>query len=157
MHLRLAGPEDVPVLAALNEQLIVDQGHENPMRGRELADRMQGWLAGEYTAALGILDGAPACYALWRPAEGGGIHLRQFFVAREFRRRGVGRRAIAALRDAYWPGRVIMLDVLVGNHRGAAFWHSLGFEAHTVAMRSPAPRPERAGAGDPSLSGTAER
>lgn len=147
------------MLAVLNEQLIEDQGHENPMRGRELADRMSGWLAGEYTAALGILDGVPACYALWRPAEGGGIHLRQFFVAREFRRRGVGRRAIAALQDEYWPGHRITLDVLVGNERGTAFWHSLGFEDHTVAMRSPAPAPRQgpADTGGRPFSGTAER
>ncbi|MEV5986499.1 GNAT family N-acetyltransferase [Streptomyces sp. NPDC052051] len=133
----MAGPEDVPVLAALNEQLIEDQPHDNPMRGRQLADRMSRWLAGDYTAALGTVDHVPAFYALWRTDEDGGIHLRQFFVARDFRRRGTGRAAIAALREEYWPGRRVTLDVLAHNERGIGFWRSLGFEDYAIEMRLP--------------------
>ncbi|MGW3496022.1 GNAT family N-acetyltransferase [Streptomyces sp. NPDC001020] len=125
------------MLAALNEQLIEDQGHENPMRGQQLADRMHGWLAGEYTAALGTVDHAPAFYALWRTDEDGGIHLRQFFVARDFRRRGLGRAAIKTLRDEYWPARRVALDVLIHNERGISFWRSLGFEDYAIEMRLP--------------------
>jgi len=121
----------------MNEQLIEDQRHDNPMRGRQLADRMSDWLAGEYTAALGTVDHVPAFYALWRPDESGGIHLRQFFVARDFRRRGLGRAAIKTLREEYWQTRRVALDVLIHNERGIGFWRSLGFEDYAIAMRLP--------------------
>ena len=41
------------LLAALNHQLIRDEGHRNPMTEAQLARRMRGWLArGEYRAEL---------------------------------------------------------------------------------------------------------
>ncbi|GAA1218681.1 hypothetical protein GCM10009608_64510 [Pseudonocardia alaniniphila] len=36
-RLQPARPQDAPLPAALNEQLIVDEGHENPPRGEQLA------------------------------------------------------------------------------------------------------------------------
>jgi len=138
LTLRFATVQDVAVLARLNEQLIEDEGHENPLRGQQLADRMRYWLETGYRAALGTLDGQPACYALWRPDENEGIYLRQFFVARPFRRQGVGAAALRVLREDYWkPARQVRLDVLIGNQRGHAFWRATGFTDYSVIMRMP--------------------
>ena len=74
----------------------------------------------------------------------GGIHLRQFFVARERRRQGIGRRAIAAFRErCVPPGADLTLEVLVHNEVGRAFWRALGFQERALSLRlppSPAPR-----------------
>lgn len=98
---------------------------------------MRGWLAADYRTAIGRVEQTPALYALWRPDESDGIHLRHFFVAREFRRRGLGRAALHALHADFWPGRTVSLDVLVHNERGIAFWRSLGFQDYALALRRP--------------------
>jgi GNAT superfamily N-acetyltransferase len=131
---RRATRADVDELAALNEQLIVDEGASTPERGAELAARTFGFLADGYEAAFVERDGEVVAYALWRH-EGAGVHVRQFFVVREQRRGGVGRRAFALLTEELWPDRPLSLDVLVGNERGLGFWRALGFVDHTVAMR----------------------
>jgi ribosomal protein S18 acetylase RimI-like enzyme len=105
----------------------------------ELEERMRGWLAGEYRAIVFELGSEVAAYAVFRPAEGG-IHIRQFFVARHLRRQGIGRRAIEAFRKRHVPpGADLTLEVLVQNDVGLAFWRALGFQDHALALRLPAP------------------
>jgi GNAT superfamily N-acetyltransferase len=141
VRLREATAEDLPLLARLNRELIEDQRSSNPMSLAELEERMRGWLAGEYRSVFFELESDLVAYALFRPAEGG-IHLRQFFVLRPFRRQGLGRRAIAAFRAAYVPaGAALTLEVLVHNETGIAFWRALGFEAHALSLRLPAAPP----------------
>ena len=135
MHLREATTEDLPLLAELNRQLIQDQQSPNPMSVAELEERMRGWLVAEYRAALFEIDSQPVAYGLFRPNEGG-IHLRQFFVARAFRRQGIGRRAIEAFRQRFVPpGAALTLEVLVHNSAGLAFWRALGFQEHALSFR----------------------
>jgi ribosomal protein S18 acetylase RimI-like enzyme len=147
LTIRPATHGDVPTLARLNEQLIEDEGHPVPLRGRALAERMRGWLETDYSAALGLVetetesdrDTDPAVYALWRPDENNAVYLRQFFVARQHRRRGLGTAAPRILREQYWPPATrIRLDVLVTNERGLAFWRSFGFQDHAILMELPA-------------------
>jgi ribosomal protein S18 acetylase RimI-like enzyme len=146
VHLREATAEDLPLLAELNHQLVRDQGSSNPMSVAELEGRMRSWLAAEYRAALFEIESRPVAYAVFRPAEGG-IHLRQFFVARGLRRRGIGRRAIEAFRERFVPpGAAVTLEVLVHNAVGIAFWRALGFEEHALSLRLP-PRSGRTDAG----------
>lgn len=136
-----AGERDLPLLAELNRQLIEDQRSANPMSLAELEARMRSWLGAEYRAVLFERDGRPVAYALFRPAEDGGVHLRQLFVARGCRRRGVGRRAFAAFRERFVPdGAAVHLEVLVQNRAGLAFWRALGFEDHALALRLPPAR-----------------
>ena len=58
LGLRSATLADATVLANLNQQLIQDEGHRNPMIAGELVERMRGWLAGEYAAVIAEEDGA---------------------------------------------------------------------------------------------------
>ena len=142
MHLREATAADLPLLAELNWQLIRDQQSSNPMSVAELEERMRGWLASEYRAVVFEVGDQPVAYALFRPAEGG-LHLRQFFVARAFRRQGIGRRAIEAFRQRFVPpGAALTLEVLAHNSPGLAFWRALGFQEHALSFRLP---PSRAG------------
>ena len=239
MDYRFATDADISLLAEWNHQLIRDEGHRNPMTVPQLADRMRGWLAGDYRAVLftdsdDVADAAGSVGAtdpedkgghavadvtgvaaavspndadisaspsdtaeptLRSPFEGGGharlrpghtetpplawpgdvlhpipapapaavpasrpalrgdayalyretddeIYLRQFFVARDRRRAGIGRRAIALLHTCIWPtNKHFTLDVLVGNTAGIAFWRAVGYRDYCLRMEMRQCRP----------------
>ncbi len=133
MNYRHAVVGDIPVIAAMNLAMIRDTGHRNPMNREQLADRLAGWLRGDYRAVLFEDANATAGYALYR-VDPDGIYLRQFFVAPEFRRRGVGRGALAWLLAVEWRGRRIRLEALMGNRAAIAFWHAVGFKEYGVIL-----------------------
>ena len=133
MKIQNATENDLTALAEMNLQLIIDEGHSNPMNRSQLRARMQEWLATEYKAVM-IANGAiDVGYALWRE-EPEFIHVRQFFIGRQYRRKGLGRRAISELIKTRWLGRNIRLEVLTGNSVGQAFWHAVGFKDYCITL-----------------------
>ena len=95
---------------------------------------MRAWsISGEYEAVL--FGGPPAiAYALFR-RELDSIYLRQFFVERSLRRRGLGRLAIATLvSEVLPPATRLMLEVLANNDVGIAFWSAVGFKQYALTM-----------------------
>ena len=137
MHYRLAGSNDVDTLAAMNQQLIRDEGHRNPMTLAELTARMRNWLAGEYRAVLFEDDDRAVGYALFRRATDH-VYLRQFFIAADIRRQGIGRAALEHLRATYWQDRPrLRVDVLLGNAGGVAFWRAAGFSDYSLTLERP--------------------
>ncbi len=133
LNYREAGASDVDLLARLNQQLIRDEGHRNPMTLPELKERMARWLAGEYKVVLFERGGETLGYTLFRH-EPEHVYIRQFFVEPEFRRQGVGRTAMDWLCNNAWDGSRIRLDVLVGNETAIAFWRSVGFHDYCITM-----------------------
>jgi GNAT superfamily N-acetyltransferase len=134
LQYRQATAVDVALLAGMNRQLIEDEGHRNRLTLSELEARLRQWLATEYTAIIFERHTTPVAYALFRP-EAASIYLRQFFVARQHRRQGIGRQAMQLLLTEVWPrGWRITLDVLVHNQRGRAFWHALGFQDYAITL-----------------------
>jgi GNAT superfamily N-acetyltransferase len=90
--------------------------------------------AGMTTAAS-----APVAYALFRDAPEW-IHLRQFFVARDRRRRGIGARAVALLRDTVFPrDKPVIVEAMAWNQPALSFWRAVGFADRYVGLES---RPE---------------
>lgn len=135
MHLRNVSERDLPLLAELNHQLIQDEQSTNRMSIPELEARMRDWLASEYRAVIFEVASEPVAYALYRSSEDG-IYLRQFFVVRSQRRKGLGRQAIALFRRQVVPaGATLSLEVLVQNQAGLVFWRALGFHEHALAFR----------------------
>jgi GNAT superfamily N-acetyltransferase len=134
MTFRRTTLDDCSLLAELNHQLILDEGHRNPMSVPELEQRMKGWLSSEYAAMI-FLDGAEVvAYGLYRdkPDE---IYLRQLFVVRNRRRQGVGRKAVEILRSQIWPkNKRLIVEVLVKNSTGVSFWRSMGFRDYSLAL-----------------------
>jgi ribosomal protein S18 acetylase RimI-like enzyme len=134
LTLRQATVADAALLATMNAQLIEDEGLREQPTDADLLVRMMTWLTSGYAATIAEIDHEPVAYLLWRP-EPPAVHLRQFFVRREWRRRGVGRQVMAAATTELWPGLRIDLDVLVVNEHGQDFWRSLGFEVHSHRLR----------------------
>lgn len=127
----------------MNAELIQDEGHANPMSLAELEARMRAWLSGEYAAVIFEEGEEPAAYALFRDNEGRGVLLRQFFVVRERRRRGIGRRAFQLLAsEIVAPGTRLVVEVLSHNHRALAFWEAVGFADYARTLERRPGRPE---------------
>ncbi len=134
---RPATVDDATLLAPMNAQLIRDEGHRNTMTVQQLAERMSGWLVGEYQAFIFEVEATAIGYALYR-IEPEYIYLRQLFVQPQLRRRGIARRALEWLRQNAWGSRPrVRIDVLVGNKTGIEFWRSVGFVDYCTTLERP--------------------
>ena len=130
---REASDSDLGLLAEWNHRLIRDEGHRNPMRVEQLLERMKTWLSGEYRAVLFTEEETCVGYALFKQ-EADSVYLRQFFIRRDLRRRGLGRGAFTILRGI-WPTDVrLTVDVLCANHGGVAFWRSVGYQDYCLTL-----------------------
>jgi ribosomal protein S18 acetylase RimI-like enzyme len=141
---RRGNAADVRLLAKLNQQLQIDESHSRRMQRPELERRMAEWLeTGGYEAVIFERGDRPAGYVLFRhesvPEH---VHLKQFFVCRDCRRQGIGRRAMEWLSAHAWrDAPAIYLDVLVNNDRGIAFWQAVGFRSYSITMELKQDRP----------------
>ena len=99
-----------------------------------------GWLTTGYKAVLFEEESKVVAYALYRRDESHepsecNTYLRQFFVRREHRRAGVGRKAMKLLVGKIWPrGARITVEVLADNDRGLGFFRSIGFRDYSVKL-----------------------
>ena len=127
MDYRIATTDDCQTLAEWNHQLIPDEGHRNPMDIPQLKERMRGWLTtGGYTAVIFEENGAAVAYALYRE-DAEEIYLRQLFVMRRLRRKGIGRRAVEILKSQLWPKtKRLTVEVLTHNQSAVAFRRAMG-------------------------------
>ena len=131
---RAATAADLSILVRMNQQLIEDERHRNPMDLAALETRMRCLLEADYTATLFESHGQPVAYALWR-AEPDWVYLRQFFVARDYRRRAVGSWAVRRLAGEIWPpGKRIRVDVLIANQPALEFWRAVGFVDYLITL-----------------------
>jgi GNAT superfamily N-acetyltransferase len=130
-------PLDAPALGRFNAQLAEDEGAPSLGPTSFYVERMRTWLSqGRYQAALAWAQDEPVAYALWRDdPDYADIFVRQFFVAREHRGRGMGQRLFEQAVRQFWDGRPLRLDVYDSNPRGAAFWARLGFAPYSRLMR----------------------
>ncbi len=136
LDFRRATLADVPFLAELNRQLIQDEGHRNPMTPAQLVQRLSQWLDADYEAVLFKLNEEVVAYALYR-TEVDQIYLRQFFVHRRYRRKGIGQRAMELLKSEIWPAtRPIRVEVLVDNEPARKFWRAVGFAAYSIMLET---------------------
>ena len=142
MEYRFATEEDLPLLARMNRQLTEDEGHRNRFHPEAwFEERMRAFLAGSYRAALFEKDGQTIAYALYtgQTEHADTIYLRQIFVDRACRRKGVGREAIRILREKIWPGeKRITVGVLSGNQAAIDFYRAIGFRLYSIEMEIPA-------------------
>lgn len=135
MDIRYAEESDAPFLADINRQLIEDEWDGGGMSLRRLEERMARWIReDDYKAILFQENGATVAYSLVSVDEDS-AYIRHFFVLKEHRGTGVGRRAIETLFARVIPPTVrVTLDVLARNHVGHQFWRSQGFGDYAIRM-----------------------
>lgn len=142
MEYRFATPDDVPLLAAMNRQLVEDEQHRNRIKPDAwFEDRMRTFLAGKYTAVLFEIDHQAVGYALYADHDDHDdtIYLRQIWVDRAWRRRGVGLEALRLLETEIWPlDKRLTVEVLAGNQAARAFYNAAGFREYAVELEIPA-------------------
>lgn len=142
MVLRPAQEADLDQLVLFNQQLIIDQQHDNPATPAQLRERMARWLASAHVLALLEQNDTPVGYAVWRQNEDG-VYLRQFFIARGWRRQGLERDAFMLLQRE-WAAQTVKLDVLRHNEPALSFYRALGYADYSLILRK-LPTPDARG------------
>jgi len=140
--LRQPNADDWPLLGEWNAALIRDERHDNPMTVAQLIARMREWVAGEYRPRIFVCDGSDAGYALYRELPEF-VHLRQFYVVPERRRRGIGRAALHALTEEFPLRKRVVVEAMIGNTGALAFWRAMGFADRYIGLETLPP--ERGG------------
>jgi len=134
---RKATIADAEFLGEMNRLLIEDEEHHNTMTIAQLQRRMRSWLATDYTGLIFEREGHFAAYLIYieNTAQ---IYIRHFFVDRECRRAGVGRRAIRLLLDEILPrDKRVLVDALSANIPAVEFWRAVGFSDYAITLEIP--------------------
>ena len=137
MQWRPAQPDEIGTLVTMNRQLQEDE-HSEVMPTDVLEARLRRWLAAGHHIMMLEDNSRVMGYAVFNNTDADlqgppGVYLRHFFIAREARRRGVGRQAFELLKRDEWPaGCRILLDAMCSNPDAQRFWRALGFEAYSI-------------------------
>ena len=141
VELRKATINDISALAEMNKQLIEDERSRNPLSVNQLQLRMQSWLDGNWSAIMICKNDELIGYLLYqhRPDEfhtdQHNIYVRQFFVQRTYRRRGIGREAFEQICEQFFPANSrVVLDVLSTNPEALHFWEDIGFSRYATTL-----------------------
>ena len=124
---------DAETLAGLNQHLIEDEGHPNPMNRDQLAQRMKEWLKTGYICYMVKDNGCIVAYCLYRD-DCGYYYMRQLYVDRSHRRRGIATRLLDWLYENVWKDKKVRLDVLAHNGDAVAFYKAYGFRIGVFRM-----------------------
>jgi len=88
----------------------------------------------EYNAVVFRQADRIVAYLLYR-TDGAGVYVRQLFVAREVRRRGIGAAALGLMAREVWPADArISLEVLAHNSAALDFYRALGFVPYAISL-----------------------
>ena len=124
---------DAAILAELNKCLIEDERHPNPMDIVQLTERMQEWLTTDYICYVAKENGHIVAYCLYRD-DGGYYYMRQLYVDRAHRRKGIATRLLDWLYENVWTDKKVRLDVLTHNEDAVAFYKRYGFRIGVFRM-----------------------
>ena len=124
---------DADVLAELNKHLIEDEQHPDPMNIVQLTQRMQEWLATEYICYIAKGNGDIVAYCLYRD-DGDYYYMRQLYVDRAHRRKGIATRLLDWLYENVWTDKMVRLDVFAHNKDAVAFYQRYGFRIGVFRM-----------------------
>ena len=133
MEIVRAGLADVEILGGRNKQLIEDERHPNPMDVPQLTRRLEEWLATDYICYLAKQNGSILAYCLYRD-DGDHYYMRQLYVGRGHRRKGIATRLLDWLYGNVWTDKRVRLDVLAHNTEALAFYTRYGFRTGVFRM-----------------------
>lgn len=124
---------DVERLAEMNLHLIEDEQHPTTMNMKQLIQRFKQWLENEYTCYCVRQHGSIVAYCLWRD-DGKYYYMRQLYVERKHRRKGIATKLLDWLYENVWTDRKVRLDVLAHNVSAVAFYKRYGFRIGVLRM-----------------------
>ena len=124
---------DAERLAELNQHLIEDEQHPNPMNIVQLTQRMKEWLATDYICYVAKENEGIVAYCLYRD-DGGHYYMRQLYVDRAHRRKGIATQLLDWLYENVWTDKKVRLDVLAHNEDAVAFYKRYGFRIGVFRM-----------------------
>jgi ribosomal protein S18 acetylase RimI-like enzyme len=133
MLIKPATEQNIARLGEMNKRLIEDEQDPNPMSVPELTERMRSWLGSAYSCYL-VWDGdTPVGYCLYREEEDH-FFLRQLFVERGYRRRGIATMLLDWMFENCWTAKQVRLNVHAHNKEAIAFYRSYGFAVRVLRM-----------------------
>lgn len=124
---------DAERLAELNKCLLEDEQHPDPMNITQLIERMKAWLATDYICYTAKQSGHIVAYCLYRD-DGGYYYMRQLYVDRAHRRKGIATELLDWLYENVWTDKRVRLDVLAHNEDAVAFYKRYGFRIGVFRM-----------------------
>lgn len=133
MEIVRAELSDVKILAELNRRLNEDQKHPPWMNMDQLSQRMKTWLENEYVCYLAKENESIIGYCLFRD-EGKHYYMRQLYVERKNRRKGIATRLLNWLYQNVWIDKKVRLDVLAHNEDAVEFYKKYGFRIGVFRM-----------------------
>lgn len=133
LTVRICRDEDLNLLATLNKQLIEDEQHDNKMNIDQLKERMKTFINADYTAYKFEENSQVVGYALVDHTKQP-LYLRQFFICRNCRRNGYGKKTFGKLLETL-DTKHIDIEVMNWNNVGYSFWKSLGFKERSIYMK----------------------
>lgn len=130
------------LLAGMNKRLIEDKGSHNPMDLTTLRARLAGWLeTGEDALDLFLSGDHVVGYAVYQTRSADSstgqryVYLRQLYIERGERGKGLGTQAVRSLIDTHFPrGCSVQLEVLAGNPGAQRFYERAGFAPYATTM-----------------------
>jgi len=131
---------DISLVANWNMQLHEDEA-STPITRDAITDRYRRWLCGDqFKGVIFLVKQEPIAYVIYEhravlpdSRDQESVYIRQFFVAREARRKGFGTKAFDLFMEAIVPSGVsVRLNVKASNPSGQRFWESLGFESENI-------------------------
>lgn len=142
LTLRPALPSDLNLLAGMNKRLLEDERSRNPMDLAALRERLTAWLeTSEYAIDLFLSGAHVVGYAVHQtrsadPSTGQRyVHLRQLYIERDARGKGLGTQALHSLINTRFPrGCSVKLEVLAGNPGAQRFYEHVGFAPYATTM-----------------------
>ena len=138
MTFRFANGSDLPVVAQMNRELLQSERLASDPSECELLDRLAKWMTEGQRIILFDSESQPVGYALFSFGERLGeqlVYLRHFFIRKEHRRKGYGRKAMEHLESEIWPrGVPVYVDTNSGNRVALEFWKSLHFEVFSLTL-----------------------
>lgn len=136
LRLRDAVRSDLDRLVSMNAELIEDEAYDTPLSREELEVRWSGFLSNQFRVFIFLSDRSDdeiVGYAVLDTSRQP-VYLRQFFIARNNRRRGYGRIAFARICETIAVDR-LDVEVMAWNDVGKKFWRSLGFVHRYEGLR----------------------
>ena len=132
-NIRQAKKDDMITVAKMNKQLIRDEGSPNPMTIQELERRFRQWRKEGWRCVVIEHQGTMIGYCVFKEIKGThsyqyNLSLKQFFIRRHLRSRGIGSSALKFMINSFFPKIPrVRVEVLESNQRGKKFWLSNGF------------------------------